>query len=190
MPSFEPFTFDPTAFMSGQVISKLWLCEELDPILRQRFEHAPDAWILGGWYGMTSFLLQSREAHVGHVTSFDVDPQATAGARVYNEAFIHLGTFEAVTQDVHTLDYSASPDLIINTSAEHMPDRTWFDRIPEGKLVVIQTNDMAHDDHVFAHHGVDDLVKEFPLSTNIFAGDLPFYYDDWSFSRFMVIGIK
>lgn len=187
---FEPFAFDPTAFMSGQVISKLWLCEELEPILRERFEHAPDVWILGGWYGMTSFLLQSREAHVVHVTSFDADPQATAGARVYNEAFLHLNTFQAVTQDVHTLDYSASPDVIINTSAEHMPDRSWFSAIPAGKLVVIQTNNMPHDDHVFAHQCVEELEKEFPLSTKIFAGDLPFYYDDWSFKRFMLIGIK
>lgn len=184
------FVFDPTAFMSGQIISKLWLCEELEPILRDRFDRDVDAWLLGGWYGMTSFLLQSRAAPVGHVTSFDIDGAATIGAMIYNEAFVHLRTFDAITQDVLTLDYSSSPDLIINTSTEHMADRSWFDLIPAGKMVVIQTNDMPHDDHVFAHESVEQLVEEFPLTTNIFTGDLPFHYDDWSFKRFMLIGIK
>ena len=191
MPEFTPFNFDPTAFMSGQVGSKLWLCEMLEPIIRDRFEYAPDIWILGGWYGMTNFLLQSRDADVGLVTSFDIDPEATRGAMILNEAYVHLGSFHAETADANVLDYGTPPPIVINTSAEHMESRQWFEIIPKGTTVVVQTNDMPHDDHVFAHHSIDDLKKEFPMSGGYyFTGELPFHYDEWSFTRFMTIGTK
>lgn len=191
MPIFEPHLFDSTAFMSGQVISKLWLCEELDPILKQVFpeDSPPDIWILGGWYAMTNFLLQTRECRIGKVTSFDKDPEATRGAMILNEAFEHLGTFKAVTQDVFTLDYSEKPKVVINTSAEHMT-REWYDLIPEGTLVVIQSNDMQHDDHDHNHLSVDDMLKDFPVRMKLFTGDLPFDYGEWLFRRYMMIGIK
>lgn len=189
MPEFAPFEFDPTAFMSGQVGSKLWLCEQLEPILL-KFKTPPPIWILGGWYGMTNFLLQSRDANVGKVTSFDIDPAATKGAMIMNESFVYLESFAAVTADVNVLDYSDGPPVVVNTSAEHMPDRTWFDLIPAGTMVVIQTNNMPHDDHVFAHQNIADLRRDFPLAQYLFSGDLPFKYEDWGFSRFMVIGVK
>lgn len=192
MPEFTPFNFDPTAFMSGQVGSKLWLCEMLEPILKERFpNNPPDIWVLGGWYGMTNFLLQSRDAHLNTIKSIDVDPEATRGALILNEAYVHLQTFQAETADANTLDYSNAPLVVINTSAEHMESRQWFEIIPKDTLVVVQTNDMPHDDHVFAHHSIEDLKNEFPMSGGYyFAGELPFFYDDWSFTRFMTIGIK
>ena len=194
MPIFEPHAFDPTAFMSGQVISKSWLCDELNVILARLFpkESPPDVWILGGWYAMTNFLLQARESHVRNVTSFDIDPEATHGALILNEAFEHLKTFRAITQDVFTLDYTAHgpvPKVVINTSAEHM-SREWYDLIPEGTLVIVQSNDMPHDDHDHNHASTDELLKDFPLRLTLFAGDLPFDYGEWKFSRFMIIGIK
>ena len=42
------------AFSSGQISSKLWLCEQLENI---PFDKPQIIWIYGGWYGILSFLL-------------------------------------------------------------------------------------------------------------------------------------
>lgn len=190
MPIFDPHPFDPTAFMSGQVMSKTWLCRELEPHLK-----TDDViWILGGWYGMTSFLLQTRERkQIGKVLSFDQDPEAVKGALILNETFLHLGRFDAHLADVNSLDYAAwgkAPDVVINTSVEHMPDQTWFDLIPSGTIVVLQSNDMDHSDHVFNHNSVEELQQDFPMEQFLFTGHLQFDYGEWAFRRFMTIGVK
>jgi hypothetical protein len=187
---FEPFAFDPTAFMSGQIGSKVWLCDTLEPIAKERFNRPVTIWVLGGWYGMTSFLLQTRgRLPIERVTSFDIDPLVERGARVLNENFSFAGTFAARTQDVCALDYTQAPDIVINTSTEHMEDESWYARIPAGTLCVFQSNDMPHDDHVHHCHSREDLEGRFPLQT-LYSGDKFFDYIVWSFTRYMHIGIK
>ena len=46
-------------------------------------------------------------------------------------------------------DDPTSPDLVINTSCEHLPDvRGWLDRLPAGMPVVLQSNDyFAEPEH-------------------------------------------
>lgn len=198
MPRFEPFAFDPTAFMSGQTLSKLWMINRLNAVLPAPVKlgspcPAYTVWVLGGWYCLTNLLLRSKgQPCVERVVSFDMDEHATEGALVLNEAFVHCQEFEAHTLDVTTLDYTAwgtPPDIVINTSVEHMADRSWFDRIPEGTWVVLQSNDMPHDDHVFAHQSAAELANDFPME-NILAEELSFNYGEWAFRRFMTIGRK
>jgi hypothetical protein len=192
MPIYERHAFDPTAFMSGQMLSKVWLCEELEEVA------APDVpftiWILGGWYATTNFLLRSRgKLPIKNVLSFDLDPEATQGAKILNETSIFLGGFNAITKDVNTLRYPShggSPDIVINTSCEHMEDRAWFDNIPDGTLVALQSNNMNHGDHTSDTTSLEEFVAAYPLSVYDMRGAKHFEYADWSFDRYMVIGEK
>ncbi len=212
MSKFDPFTFDPTAFMSGQMESKLWLCDALYAALtiRQSPHRGPlsdefgpggaTVWILAGWYGLTNVLLRAQNrVPIGRVISYDIDEHATAGALVLNESFHIRGRFDAITKDINEIEYGTDfaaatiydPDIVINTSVEHIEGREWFDRIPEGTLVVLQSNDMEHlDEHTNTVKSVDDLMDQYDLKEHLYSGTKHFDYGEWSFNRFMFIGYK
>ena len=42
-----------------------------------------------------------------------------------------------------------SPDTVINTSCEHIENfNEWYDKIPKGKIVILQTNNYFDFEHV------------------------------------------
>jgi hypothetical protein len=66
----------------------------------------------------------------------------------------------------------------------------WFDRIPKGTRVILQGNNMPHDDHVVHSTTIDDFVNHYPLSKIVYRGELRFVYPEWKFTRYMLIGYK
>lgn len=184
----------PDAVSSGQISSKLWLCEELE---RLNLSEPRVIWLLGGWYGMAGFLLLSRaRMNIRCIRSFDIDPEATRTADLLNENWVWKDwQFKAFTRDANALSYSGeeygeAPDILVNTSTEHFGSREWFANIPSGKIVALQSTDMAHEDHFWGKGGLDELREMFPLRESLYEGSLKFEYPDRQFSRFMRIGMK
>ena len=148
------------AFSSGQIGSKLWLCEELEKL----FDTIDSIWIYGGWYAVTAFLLNSRNnIKIEYIRSYDV----------YKLEVDRSG-----------------PDLIINTSTEHFESMDWWNNIPKGTTVALQGNNMVHDDHHVHSTSLKKFVAQFPVSETLFKGEKEFVYPDWRFTRYMLIGIK
>lgn len=174
------------AFASGQIGSKIWLCEELE-----RTGWASDlTWIYGGWYATTAFLLRARGRYqVGMIESFDLDPACAQAARLLNENWVWRGEFQAHTQDCDEIT-EVWADTIINTATEHFHSDLWWQRIPKGTRVVLQSNDMPHRDHVEHIRSVDEMLARYPLKEVCFAGSLDFDYPDWGFTRYMTIGVR
>lgn len=181
------FQINKDAFSSGQIGSKIWLCEELE----QTGWNSNFAYIYGGWYGITAFLLLSRgKFKVNKIRSLDIDPSCEAVADMLNENWVYQEwKFKALTQDCNNFQGQYG-DLIINTSTEHFDNKDWFDKIPSGTRVVLQGNNMPHDDHIVHSHSLEDFVNEYPLADYVFQGQKEFFYPDWSFTRYMVIGTK
>ena len=180
-------TVNKDAFSNGQIDSKLWLCRELEALeWTSDYTH-----IYGGWYGVLAFLLLSREKFkVGRVESLDMDPEAEAIADMINENWvIKEWQFKAFTLDCNQ-EVRGNPDLIINTSSEHFKNMNWFNNIRPGTRVIIQGNNMPHDDHCVNSATLEDFVSTYPLSSIAYQGSLDFTYPDWQFTRYMVIGIK
>jgi hypothetical protein len=175
------------AFSSGQIGSKIWLCEELEKL--NWSSHL--TYIYGGWYGVTAFLLLNRgKFHVDKIRSLDIDPACEQVADMINENWVwQEWKFKAFTQDCNNFEGQYG-DLVINTSTEHFDSMQWFDRLPTGTRVILQGNNMPHDDHVIHSNTLDDFVNHYPLSTINFKGEKNFVYPNWSFTRYMVIGIK
>lgn len=175
------------AFSSGQVGSKVWLCEELERTGWQ----SKLTYIYGGWYGITAFLLLSRgKFHVDKIRSLDVDPDCEAVADMINENWVWQDwKFKAFTQDCNNFEGQYG-DLVINTSTEHFDSMDWFDRLPKGTNVVLQGNNMPHDDHIVHSATIEQFKENYPLSTYQYQGEKKFVYPDWSFTRFMIIGKK
>ena len=77
-------------------------------------------------------------------------------------------------------------NLVINTSCEHM-DNTWFDNLPEGQAVALQTNDyFDNDQHVNCCKGLEEVKNKYKFSTILYEGSL----DTVLYERYMLIGIK
>lgn len=180
---------DKDSFSSGQIGSKIWLCEKLE----QLFDKIDNIVIYGGWYGITAFLLQSRNnIKIEKIVSLDKDPDCEPVADMINEHWKWQNwAFKSFTLDCNKdFTYCYSADLIINTSTEHFESLDWFNNIPAGKVLALQGADMIHDDHVFEFNDLDNFVKIFPLTEYYYVGEKEFVYPSWRFKRFMVIGIK
>jgi hypothetical protein len=97
--------------------------------------------------------------------------------------------FKAFTQDCNSYEGQYG-DLIINTSTEHFDSMAWFDSIPRGTRIILQGNNMPHDDHVIHSDTLDEFVDQYSLSEVIYKGEKEFVYPNWKFTRYMVIGVK
>jgi len=178
---------DQDAFSSGQIGSKLWLCEEIE----QLYDSIDTICIYGGWYGITAFLLRSRNnIQIKEIRSIDVDPACEPVADMINENWVYQNwQFKALTQDCNTI-VPANADLIINSSTEHFDSLQWWDNIPKGTVVALQGADMIHDDHVYKFNDLNEFANTFPLTTTLYNGSKKFQYPTWNFTRFMIIGEK
>jgi hypothetical protein len=179
--------FNKNAFSNGQIDSKLWACQELENLgwssnLTQ---------IYAGWYGLMAFLLLSREKfNVDQIESYDLDPSCESIANLINENWvIKNGKFKAYTLDCNQ-DVPNFPDLIINTSTEHFESMDWFTNIPRGTRLLLQGNNMPHEEHCVHSATLEDFVNTYPMSSIVYKGSLDFTYPNWNFTRYMVIGIK
>lgn len=176
-------------FSSGQVTSKLWLCEELE----RNFKQIDKLWIYGGWYGLTAFLLKSRGiVSIGEIKSFDIDPSCEPVADLINENWVwQKWQFKAFTADANRLNPGKEGvDAVINTSVEHFDSNDWWTNIPSGTLVALQSNNMNHGDHSSVFENINQLIEQFPCSEINYAGEKEFVYPTWKFTRFMLIGTK
>jgi hypothetical protein len=178
---------DKDAFSSGQIGSKIWLCEELEKLNW----NSALTYIYGGWYGVTAFLLLSRgKFNVDKIRSLDIDPSCETIADMLNENWVwQEWKFKAFTQDCNNFQ-GQHGDLVINTSTEHFETMDWFHKLPKGTRVILQGNNMPHDDHVVHSSSLEDFQQTYPLSETIYSGKKEFVYPSWRFIRYMVIGIK
>lgn len=199
------FSVAVDAFSSGQVGSKIWLCEELEKIWSVKNASSPKGqtetvWIYGGWQGVLGFLILNRDfstAHVRAVRSFDLDPACESVANTICENWVwREWMFRAFTADCNQLDpshggeFGEAPTVVINTSVEHFDDRAWFEKIPVGTMVVLQASDFEHDGAVSLYDTEEKFADAFPFQKTHFSGRLGFDYGSWKFNRLMRIGIR
>ena len=190
----ETITLHRDIYSSGQIESKLWLCREIEKRLHN--QDAQTVWVLGGWAGLLSFLLLSREnLNIKSIHSFDLEPNSEKKANIINENWIWRDQkFKAKTIDCNHLDYkntsfadSDEPSLIINTSVEHFNSKKWYENIPSGKMVALQSCDLQHKEHTFCVHSEEEFKNHFKFTKLYFSGSLHFDYKTSSFSRYMLI---
>ena len=161
-------------------------------------------YVLGCWYGVLSaMLLNETKLGVGQAISIDIDPGCAPVAMLLNRRHVEHGRFVAVTRDMARLDYSsdrfegpdrrggmtefrAPPDLVINTSCEHLEDfQRWYGAIPAGTLLVLQSNDyFACEEHVNCVADLAAFRQQAPMSELLYADRLPLK----RYTRFMLIG--
>jgi hypothetical protein len=172
------------AFNPKQIASKRWLVENLGALGNDFVEVS----IVGGWIGVLALLLlHDRRMRIGHLTSLDIDAACAPRAMALNRRFAEAGRFTAATGDMNTTPVAGGPGrLVINTSAEHIPDPgAWARTLQPGTPVAVQSNDYrAIAEHVSCVDSAEELAAKLGLRHAVFQGALP----QKRYTRFMVIG--
>jgi hypothetical protein len=196
-PETEPALVDAVSL--GQLKSKLWLIDNLPANLGIVF-------ICAGWYGtLASLMFERARDKFKKIRSFDIDPSCADVADNINRPWVIDGwQFKASTLDIMKMAYPTKytthksngtslellemPDTIINTSCEHLPDFTgWYNKIPLGKLVIIQANDFHEvEEHVNTYNTIEEFSASAPMTATLYEGELVLP----KYTRFMKIGYK
>tara|TARA_B110000914_G_scaffold73915_1_gene64941 strand:- start:192 stop:1499 length:1308 start_codon:yes stop_codon:yes gene_type:complete len=190
-------------FARGQLESKLWLVREL----QQCDIPLGTVFICAGWYATIATMLFESDIEVDKIRSFDMDTTCASIAEVFNKPWVvDAWKFKASYKDIHDIDFTGktpysvyksngeeqllldSPDTIINTSCEHIENfEEWYAKIPDGKLVILQSNNFYDvEEHVNCVADVDEFINTAPMSTVLYSGELALP----KYNRFMIIGYK
>ena len=191
-------------FSRGQLQSKLWLVHEL----KKCNVDLGTVFLCAGWYATLATMLFESNIKLDNVRSFDIDPSCVDIAEVFNKPwFTDQWRFKSITQDIMDIDYNEhtwqywsnannrmsypitdSPNTVINTSCEHIENFTeWYAKIPNGKLVILQSNNFFEvDEHVNCSIDIDDFSRQTPLNSVLYSDSLQLE----KYTRYMRIGYK
>jgi hypothetical protein len=197
------------AFSRSQMRSKIWLVDELAKIM----PNPRNVVLMAGWYGQLIDLFGDKD--VDKITfrkfrNIEIDKECCIESDYnFNLRRLEEHKVKAVNADINNLTLHENgyewevetfktgekyvekflPDLIINTSSEHMTTE-WFNQIRFKKwtkkpLVVIQNNNFfGIPEHVNCVHSVDHMKKVFPMEKVLFEGELQLK----GYKRVMLIG--
>ena len=176
------------SFWKGQLKSKEWLIQQLSQCVS--YDTPNNIVIHGGWNGVLASMIFNAGFNTGSIRSVDIDESCEETANMICKRQEMIGNFRAVTSDMCSYEYEFEPDVVINTSTEHITQEqynTWFNNIPNKSLIVLQSNNYYD---LPEHIRCFDTVEEF--ATNSGLGyiikqetlELPLY------NRFLLIGRK
>jgi hypothetical protein len=100
----------------------------------------------------------------------------------------HIESGNILPQDIKDMSYidRGIINAVINTSCEHM-NNTWFDNLPTGTFVILQTNDyFENPQHSNCCKDLEEAKAKYPMQSIMYEGEL----DTHLYNRFMLIGIK
>ena len=189
----------------SQMRSKIWLVEQL-ALINSNYTNVA---VMAGWFGQIKTIYDKRLTY-SKMRVVELDRKACETSDyVFNISNLENYKVKAVCADINGLtlhkngyewsvenfrdgtEYSEKflPDLIINTSAEHMTEE-WFHQLRFKKLdndpiVAIQSNNLFDiPEHINCVHSVDHMQKKFPMREVLFAGELQLK----GYKRVMLIG--
>jgi 16S rRNA G1207 methylase RsmC len=179
--------FNTDSFSHGQILSKIWLCQELEPYLADRSSMA----ILGCWYNTLALILRARNNN-HKIVGYDIDSGAVSVANRICDSWCLDNSVQHEIADVNTVNLDQF-DVVINTSSEHMSTQ-WFKHVRAGTLVCIQSSSVVDPGQPWLVSNpsptFDDFLNKYPMSSELFTGQKFFDYVTWSYHRFMLLGIK
>ena len=183
---------DFNSLSQGQILSKIWLCENLEPYI------IPNSTIinLGCWYNILGLMLCIRNnVQINSIHGIDKDPIAINFANQICSSFMIQPQVRIRHSclDANNINYNGY-DVVINCSVEHMENIEWFNKINHNTLVCLQTSSRVTDDPVWdiknPNPTFEVFKNKFPLSQYYVEKTYHFQYDEYGYDRFMIIGKK
>ena len=173
------------SFTPDLVFSKYWLMQELarvQPVISTMY-------VLGSWYGNLSlYITRYGVPQVQRMINVDTNSEfQQTGQQLLD--LMGGGPVDFMDKDANQLDYRKLDRnaVVVNTSVTDIAGRKWFDNIPIGTRVVLQTRDQdANSDY----ESVNDMINRFPMSQVLYSGEMALRDPETQYRRFMVIGVK
>lgn len=193
------------AFSRSQIKSKIWLVEELCKIQ----SHYSNVVIMAGWYGQLKSIFNKKLSY-SKVRNIELDKFACeVSDYIFNLSNLEQYKVKSVNADINKLTLHKNgyewevenfkdnskfvekflPDLVINTSAEHMTE-DWFHQLRfkelESKpIVAVQSNNLFDiDEHINCVYSIEHMKKKFPMKEVLYEGELQLK----GYKRVMIIG--
>jgi hypothetical protein len=189
----------------GQVKSKIWLIKELIPIKK----HFDNILVLAGWFGQFKMLYANRCTYK-KMRIIDIDKNnCKIGDEIFNNQDLQDYKVKSICGDINNLvchkngyefeienfktesSYKEKylPNLIINTSSEHMTEEWFFQlkskKLESNPLVAIQSNNLFDiPEHINCVYSINHMKKKFPMTEILFEGELQLK----GYKRVMLIG--
>jgi hypothetical protein len=163
--------------------SKMWLCNNLKELGKTKFS---SIYILGSWYGSMAVVLNRCGIEFEKVINVDPDEKHIA---ISHKVLSALGiNVQSMQKDANTLNYKQlnKDSLVINTSINDIKGTDWFDRLPEGTLVALQSRNNANG----VYDTIEEVDQEFFLSDTLVLDELTLEDPETQYQRFMKIGVK
>ena len=198
------------AMSRSQIRSKIWLINELDTVRLQLTDTAYyNVLVIAGWFGQLRSIYD-RKLTYRKMRFLDIDKSACETSDyIFNLSSLDNYKVKSICADINSVvlhkngyewevenfkenskfTEKFSPDLIINTSAEHM-NEDWYHQIrfkelESNPIVAIQSNNMFDGEgHVNCVHSVDHMKKKFPMKEVLYEGELQLK----GYKRVMIIG--
>ena len=189
----------------SQIRSKIWLIEELSKI-RTKYDNVL---VMAGWFGQIKSIYDKKLTY-SKMRIIELDRVACELSDYsFNLSSLENYKVKSVNADINNLTLHKNgyewpvenfkegtsyvekflPDLIINTSAEHMSEE-WFHQIrfkeiESNPIVAVQSNNMFEGDgHINCVYSADHMKKKFPMKEVLFEGELQLK----GYKRVMLIG--
>lgn len=186
------------SFNHGLVSSKLWLCEELEKAILNSHIPNPILHILGSWDNLLAFMLVIRQPKMyGVINGYDINSDAISTANLICDTWKYdypkVYNFQA---DVNSLDFRnvGKESVFINCSVDQFEDTNWYDVIPEGNIVCLQTTDIDNTNEPWFNKqhtkNTYELKHRYPVKDLLYLSNKPIQYRNFGFNRFMMIGVK
>ena len=146
-------------------------------------------YIFGGWYGVLAHLLNDNIV-ADEIYSIDIDQTC----KEIGDIYFRNKNLTYITADMKNYEYPKKPDVVINTSTEHVHQHSyafWWNNIPSGTFYAIQGNDLDIPEHVRSFKSLPYFL-EWNLCTNIVYEseiELP-GPNNTTYTRFTAMGYK
>ncbi len=173
----------PVIFSKSQVLSKIWMAE----ILSKFNTNFDNVLLIGGWLTHHSLYLKD----INYKKLFSIDPDSTVNdlIEVINpSAFVENKAINDCFDSFNNLTFYnkvLEPDLVINTSSEHM-DTTWFEKLKPGTTVFIENNSDPIEEHTNYSETLPDFLRKYPVTTTYYRGELTLP----KYKRYALYGVK
>ena len=156
------------------ILSKLYLASVLQELGHTQFNKIYN---LGSWYGTLAPILQHQGIEFKQFVNVDRNPDLVKKAQAVSKYFGLDDITKHLTGDANFLRYK-QPSLIINCSCNNIDDVEWFNRIPSGTLVALQTRDNPK------------FKISFPLTETLHYSKLKLKDPTTKYTRVTKVGIK
>jgi hypothetical protein len=173
------------SFTRDLVASKVWLLQELEQIQ----QHYTTMYILGSWYGnLAVYMTLQPTIRVDRIINVEINPEMLATSQGILDR-VGAQNVKYMLTDANELDYRqlGRAGVVVNTSLTEMRQKEWFEHIPAGTLVAMQSR---NNDPGVAYYSSQDIQRRYPVSRVLYHGSMRLKDPETQYTRYMVIGVK